>query len=215
MDLHKSEASDILNYERYIIFFKPSFIQDWCTPNTNLLDCFLNRNRHFCHRYHLSENQLDKLVSLLNCAIDHQKSTEFGADLYSKITLAEILIYINKLYQSYNLKESDRTTHEFDRVRPVIEYIHRHLDEEIYVDDLAQQFFLSKHHLGYLFKKTTGFTINEYIINKKILMARELLKDNISVSKVCDMVGFGNLSHFTRTFTKMVGLSPKQYIKTQ
>jgi YesN/AraC family two-component response regulator len=67
--------------------------------------------------------------------------------------------------------------------------------------------------LGHIFKKATGFSVNEYIINCRIIKARELLKENLPVSKTGEMVGYCNVSHFIRTFSKLTGLSPKQYAK--
>ena len=43
------------------------------------------------------------------------------------------------------------------------------------------------------------------------LLAAELLNKDISVAQVCEMVGFNNLSHFIRTFTNIMHISPKQY----
>ena len=46
---------------------------------------------------------------------------------------------------------------------------------------------------------------------RRIRIAQELLRNNSSVSDVCEKVGFNNYSHFIRTFTREVGVSPKQY----
>jgi len=119
----------------------------------------------------------------------------------------------NSYYRNSDLGKTEKADRDYKRIKPVIQYIHGNLESNLSLDELAGIFYLSKYHLGYLFKKATGFTINEYIISRRISKARELLKNNLPVSQVCEMVGFRNLSHFIRTFKKMVGMSPKKYAK--
>jgi YesN/AraC family two-component response regulator len=98
-------------------------------------------------------------------------------------------------------------------VQLILEYINQHLNECLSLDKLSGVFYLNKYYLSHIFKNSTGFSVNEYIINRRILKSRELLKQNNSVSKVSEMVGFNNYCHFIRTFKKLVGMSPKQYAK--
>ncbi len=56
-----------------------------------------------------------------------------------------------------------------------------------------------------------GFSIYDYIINLRIIKAKDLLREQIAVSTVCELVGFGSYSNFIRTFSKRVGISPGQY----
>jgi AraC-type DNA-binding domain-containing proteins len=214
MDLHRAIIPPDMQYERYIISFKPEFIDSLSTGETDLLECFHHREGKFSHCIHLNTEQVDSLLPLLKKAEFYSNNEElFGRDVYLKITLTEILLLINNFYRSGNPVYSSKNQGEYNRVRPVIQYIHKNVDSDLSLDTLSKEFFMSKFYLGLLFKKATGLTINEYIINYRIMMARELLKKDISVSLAGEKVGYCNTSHFIRTFKKLTGLSPKQYAK--
>ena len=87
------------------------------------------------------------------------------------------------------------------------------MQKDLNLDYLSSEFAVSKYHLERLFKESTGVSIRKYIITRRIMMARRLLEKNNCVTEVCDQVGFNNLSHFIRTFKKIVGVPPKQYSK--
>ncbi|MCR4443062.1 MAG: AraC family transcriptional regulator [Peptococcaceae bacterium] len=213
MDLHRSVSSDGAVYERYVVYFNPEFVQDLCTPQTNLLDCFVNRGPGFSHCVRLSAEQSKTLLSLFDKAEKYYSAGLFGRDVYKKIVLAEILLYVNSLFRNPAFSYPAGDEKGFNRIVPVLQFIQTHLGEDLSLERLAGAFYISKYHLGALFKKATGFTVNEYIINRRVLKARELLKKGFPVQRAGEMVGFNNPSHFIRTFKKLVGLPPKQYVK--
>ena len=213
MDLHKTEVTPDLEYERYIITFMPEFIEVMSTDSTDLLECFINRSQNFSYCVHLSEEQLQQLTDLFEKAIYYNQNPAYGADIQIKITLAQILLLVNSFYQAPTTMIASKSSITYKRIKPVIQYISQNLEKNLSLDHLSEKFFISKYHLGYLFKKVTGFTINEYIINRRIIKARELLQKDLNVSKVGELVGYCNVSHFIRTFKKLVGTTPKQYAK--
>lgn len=214
MDLHKTVAPSEANYERYVATFMPAYIETMSSEKTDLLECFLDRPDHFCYRVHLTEEQYFSLIALFEKVIYYSShNQEYGAEIYKKLLLTKILLQVNSYYRNGSNEKLVNTDGEYRRIRPVIQYIHQNLNSDLSLDKLAARFFISKYHLGYLFKKATSFTVNEYIISQRIMKARELLKNNLPVSQVGEMVGYCNDSHFIRTFKKMVGTSPKQYAK--
>lgn len=214
MDLHRAIIPPDMEYERYVLSFKPEYIDSLSTGDTDLLECFHHREGEFSHCIHLSNQQIDELLPLLKKARYYCNDEKvFGRDVYAKITLTEILILINSYYRTNNPVYISKSQGEYNRIRPVIQYIHKNINTDLSLDNLSKNFYMSKFYLGVLFKKATGLTINEYIINYRIMMARELLKKDIAVSAAGEKVGFNNISHFIRTFKKLTGLSPKQYAK--
>jgi AraC-type DNA-binding domain-containing proteins len=215
MDLHKSLVSLDVEYERYIVLFRPEYIQDMSTAHTNLLEYFLNRSPDFPYVLHLNELQLKSFLLLLDKAQCYCDSPVYGVEIYKRIILVEILLFVNQLYREADPLPNPSYDGEYKRIRPIILYIHNNISSDLSLDSLVEKFFISKHHMGYLFKKTTGFSINEYIINCRIIKAKELLKNGLSVTEVGEKVGFFNLSHFIRTFKAYTGKSPKKYVLSQ
>jgi YesN/AraC family two-component response regulator len=214
MELHRTVAPQNVYYERYIIMFDPSFISSYSTEYTDLLKPFTNRSINFSNKQHLSEDQCHEIISLFKKLIYYHQNEIYGSDVYKKITFAELLLFICSLYNSESTHKSKRSNFgDFKKIEPILKYINQHLEEDLSLDKLSSVFFLNKYYISHLFKDNTGFSVNEYIINKRIFKSRELLKLNLLVSDVSEMVGFKNYCHFIRTFKNLVGVSPKQYAK--
>ena len=95
-----------------------------------------------------------------------------------------------------------------------VAYIDAHLAEELSVRDLAAASYISADHLTRLFKKKFGMTVSEYIQDKRIRLAGELLcQGDATISMVANTVGFGNYSYFTEQFKKHFGVTPREYQK--
>ncbi|GIO92071.1 helix-turn-helix domain-containing protein [Paenibacillus lactis] len=93
-------------------------------------------------------------------------------------------------------------------------YIFDHLFERITVHTLAQLVRLHPVYLSHLFKKETGFPVNQYIQREKIREAQKLLvQSDLSVTAISGLLQFNDQSYFTSTFKKLTGVTPKQYRK--
>ena len=98
------------------------------------------------------------------------------------------------------------------RLRRVFEYVDAHLDEGISLSTLAHESGTSPFHFARLFKRRTGLPPHRFIIQKRIERARSLLSDvDLSINEVAFRCGFSQLSHFTSTFRRAVGVSPSVY----
>ena len=65
-----------------------------------------------------------------------------------------------------------------------------------------------------MFKKETGITISEYIVQTRMEKAKELLRfTNMSVASICEQVGYADVKSFTRNFKKSTGMKPSEYRK--
>ena len=92
------------------------------------------------------------------------------------------------------------------------EYILRHIQDNICIDDIADQVHLNAQYLMRLFKKEMGQSILEYITDERIKIAKELLvRTDYPINQVADSVGYANYSYFTKIFRRATGESPKQY----
>lgn len=94
----------------------------------------------------------------------------------------------------------------------IITYINEHFREDITVEDLASQVGLSQYHFIRTFKKETGFTPHEYLVNTRIATAKYLLKNTrLSVKDICFATGFSCESVFCGAFKRHQGMTPMQY----
>jgi AraC family transcriptional regulator len=98
------------------------------------------------------------------------------------------------------------------RLRRVEEYVRAHLDDDLALEDLAQEVGLSKYHFSRRFKRRTGQSPYQFVIYERVRTARRLLRNTTRpLAQIAFDVGFSSQSHFTRTFKRHVGVPPGRY----
>jgi len=110
------------------------------------------------------------------------------------------------------LKKGDKSKY----VLEAMDYIGVHYwDPSISVGVIAQHLGLSEGHLSHTFKKETDYTLLNYLTRYRIHRAMELLRDcRLKVYEVAEQVGYRDITYFSATFKKLVGVSPSEYQDT-
>ena len=99
-------------------------------------------------------------------------------------------------------------------VAVVKEYIQTHLYDELNRDMLAASVYLNPDYLSHIFRKETGTSLTNYIIDKRIQKAKQLLAQNeMSIRDIAIACGFQNISYFSRQFKKSTGMTPREFRK--
>ena len=114
--------------------------------------------------------------------------------------------------------EVPRTSHEglHDGLKRALAYLKDHAAEPVTLGDLARQAHVSQSHLGFLFRSELGTTFKLLLQQLRIEHAKQLLRDGqrLRITDVALQVGFGDLSHFEKSFRRAVGVSPRSYRRT-
>lgn len=98
------------------------------------------------------------------------------------------------------------------QVADAIDYIYVHLMERITINDLAAAICVSPAHLSRIFKQETGISVSEYIRQRKIDMAKNLLRFSAyDFADIAAMLSYSSQSHFIQHFRSQVGMTPKTY----
>ena len=205
-------------YERYVLHVPLSTLHAISTPKTDLYQRVLESSR----MAELGENY-EPLVALLR-RLDRTQEGEdrFGGDILQMNLLSEFLV---EALSAAPRREEAMSALSVDqhmltptregtlRIDLVLAYLQEHMAEKLTLDQIAAEFFISKYYLSHCFKSATGFSVGQYLINTRILEARRMLQDGGRVAQVGEAVGFHSNEHFIRTFTKLTGISPKQYAR--
>ena len=112
------------------------------------------------------------------------------------------------------LKEADSSANEesVNIVDDVRRYIVDNLEKNESVRYIAQHFNYSYYYLLHIFKKHTATTLEDYIIRRKLIKSKILLKEESGeIIDVVSECGFENCSYFTEIFVREVGMSPSEY----
>ena len=112
--------------------------------------------------------------------------------------------------------ESDKIIyHNVIRLRPVIEFINKHLGEKIYIEMLAGMTGVSADYFTKMFKDSIGKTPIDYINSLRINLAMRMLADSEkSMTEISDAVGFCNANYFHKIFKQYRDTSPLAYRKS-
>ncbi len=113
---------------------------------------------------------------------------------------------------------SSFSTHRKDSrfdLEAVDRYIEQNLSRRISVAQLAGSVFLGESQFHMLFKEQIGVTPHQYVLGKRIDMAKTLIEQGrLNLGQIAELTGFSNQSTFTHTFSRLQGVSPSQFKKT-
>lgn len=99
-------------------------------------------------------------------------------------------------------------------LRRTIEYIHDRLDSTLTVAQLAECCSLSAFHFSRMFKRSTGLTPHQYLVNQRVARARQLLIDPaLSLAEIALRAGFYDQAHLTRCFRRVTGTTPASFAR--
>ena len=91
-------------------------------------------------------------------------------------------------------------------------YVRQHLSEPVSTEKMAEAFYLSRPYLSAKFRRDTGMTLTDFILNEKTEEAKRLLRwSDKSASAIGAYLGFSSHGHFIRVFKKYAGLTPNEY----
>lgn len=187
-------------YDRVVIHFDadilPSFLQEHpmlCERYGNYfpLKSITNPLRGACEL-------LDSLVSLTNGGFDHNHE----AEAFARATVVQILLLLTRETPEKTISE------ESDTVLRVIEYLNAHLCENLSLEEISKEFFVSKYHLSRMFHQQTGASIFTYLNTKRMVLAEELIANGENATAVALKLGFRDYSTFYRAYRKQMGVSP-------
>lgn len=96
-------------------------------------------------------------------------------------------------------------------MQKVLTYINSNYTQPMKIADLAKRFNISVSYLSHEFAKYTNRSIYEYILYRRVMLAKEMMHTEASLNSIAYQCGFNDYSNFLRMFSKIVGLSPRQY----
>lgn len=209
-EIHKATNLSDQPFERIVIHINPSFIRQYCTLQTNLLACFHHRAGE-SNLISLTPKETEEFLSLSRTLSHTCRDTSYGQDILSLSVLFRILLLINQAYfRSSGTPESKPMPH---RAQDIMTYIDHHLTEPLSLDSISKALSLDKYYLSHLFKSETEGSIFQYILVKRIVLAKELLTQGHTVTESCHMSGFNDYSNFIRSFKQITGCTPGQFKK--
>ena len=98
-------------------------------------------------------------------------------------------------------------------IQDVLTYINTHYTQPLRITDLARKFGVSESYLSHEFARFTNRSVYDYILYKRVTLARRMMLGTDSLNTIAYQCGFNDYSNFLRSFTRIAGISPSRYRK--
>ena len=117
--------------------------------------------------------------------------------------------------EKFSGEQTDRRRPTRECIEQATEYVQEHLqDEFLNIGIVAQAVYLNQVYFGRLFRRETGKSFKQYLLEERLKRAKILLKEtDDTVVEICEKVGIPNPSYFTQQFKHQVGCLPTEYRK--
>ena len=210
-EIHKPVVNVDKYYERIVIWLNPDFIAKYAQGNNNLLKCFEVAMKNNYNLLRLNMKSIENIKNLIQDIQSCDNSNEFGSEILKESLFIQLMVLMNRLFLNSD-KNRDIEDIQYDKtIEEVLSYINSNLENDLSIDTIASKFFISKYYLMRKFKNQIGSSIHSYVIQKRLILAKSLISDGLSMSTVCSKCGFNDYSSFVRAFKKAYGVSPSNY----
>jgi AraC-like DNA-binding protein len=187
-------------YERKVIRFDYSFSRSF-DPNDTLINSLQNFN--ILRGRDIKKSQID---ALFNEIPNFMAYTNDLRRIGCISILSRLMLEISGVHEICLAPVPESPSNE--RVASIIEYINDNLSEDLSLDKISSKFFISKFYLSRIFKQNTGSSIGDFIIKKRLVLAKRLMIGGSTPGNACIQSGFSDYSSFYKSYKKYFGTPP-------
>ncbi len=198
------------SYERFVLWINKQFLESLETSGMNLGACFDTAAPGHTNLLTMEGVQRQLLTFQMEQMIQTLETEDEYAYIHAMSYLVQLMVQVNRQARQQRPQEAIRAVPN-SAVYSVLSYINDHYHEELSLDFLANKFFISKYHLSREFGRLVGTSVHRYIIQKRLVMAKQMMSDGMPSTEVYQHCGFGDYSNFYRAFRAEYQISPKAF----
>ncbi len=208
-ELHYPTFRSDAEYERIVLHFNPALAHQLSTSRTQLLHRFLSRPQGEGNLIRLPPHEALRCQELALRIQQENQHNDEGDDILAVLHLAELLVLLNR-----GANTDDQLGRLSAYVHQTLSYISATLPRPMSLSDVASALSVDRFYLDKLFRKEMGTTIYNYVLLRRLNLARLLLAQGYSVGDACTGAGFNDYSNFIRTFKKYTGITPARFARS-
>lgn len=208
-EIHKPFVTAGTEYERYVFYISPDFLDEHSEGEDTLDLCFRMALKEQGNVIRLSPSESRTLFETVKLLDRAGKEEIYASRMYCRILFLKLLIELNRCCIS-NPEIFHKMARYDKKVVEIIHYINENLASDLTIETLSDKFFLSKYHMMRKFKEETGYSMHQYILEKRILAARNLILEGSAATVASVECGFKDYSTFSRAYKKLLGRLPSE-----
>lgn len=200
---HRADLTGDEPYARMVFHFHPEVV-DSIDPERKLLRPFFDRPLGLHNVYDRSVVAQTGIYELF------RKMTLFTGDHYKDCLHATSLLFavLDELCTLFDAGLYNAPTQSAELMHDVVAYVNDNLTSPLSVEQICEKFYLSRGQLNRHFKSSTGTTVWDYIVTKRLMLAKAYLSDGMGAQEAARACGFTDYSAFYRAYLKKHGTSP-------
>lgn len=210
-DIHRPDIQEGKPYERIVIWLADDFfmmLKDFY--GEDLSACFTDAASKDYRLIRPDNQNITRLKTLCTQISKAKNSTEPGSRALASAYLTEFLVQVSRAY--YETPDSVKCdVTENEKINQIVLFINENLAGDLSLGNLETHFYISKYYLSRQFKQFTGLSLYQYIIKKRLIAARNLLRNGSTVMEACLQSGFNDYSNFLKAFKREFGKNPSNY----
>lgn len=210
--IHRALVDPGEPYERMVLWLGREWLDKRSDPGEPLSACFDLACRRGFHLLRTDGERRPFYMRRFQELEEALRSQEYGCGRMADTCCQQLLIDVNRDSLRDRTAEREKDAYRSDpKIEEILRYVAGNLALPLTVDALADRFFLSRYYLMHRFKEVTGYTVHQYISQKRLLLAGELLRQGTPVMKAAETAGFGDYSAFLRAFRATFHASPRDF----
>ena len=199
------------DYERCFLYISPAMLKTCGAGQIDLEQYLSNHVRGGHHQFRMTPEEGEMCKALMQ---DLNKTQDDTSSLGKFSNHAKLLQFLDIVCQVlHRTQETIEPIVVNEAMQEILAHVNQHFTTPIKLDTLARQFGVSVSFLSHEFVKYTGRSVYDYVLYRRVLLAKEMINSGVPLSEVSFQCGFNDYSSFLRAFTKMAGVSPSAYRK--
>ena len=190
-------------YRRYTLHFSAEVLSP--ERRAFLLQAFVSPAEQSSAKVYFENGKRFHIGTYFDSLVECESAKE---DLRRELVSLNVEALLSRVAVMCEAEDETQIASGSDTVSRIIRYLNRHLQEEINLDQLSERYYISKHHLNKIFRKATGTTVYDYLLRKRISIARRMLMNGMGIQEAAAEVGFRDYSVFYRSYVRIVGHAP-------
>lgn len=196
-------------YRRFVLWISRAFFDRLLHTSPDygyFIQLVQQENKYVFHHDRIVFHSIQsKLLRILQELLGQQ----FCREAQLVVCVSDLLLHLNRLV--YEQKHFCPPSAQDSLFQNLCSFIDAHMEENLSLERLSSEFFVSKFHISHVFKENLGISIHQYITKKRLNLCCQSILGGMPITEACQTFAFSDYSSFFRAFKQEYGMSPREF----